>query len=146
MELKLNSQNPEILLQLNSEFSYLLIQSVSVTSLKNIAMVRLTAELNYIEKGGFIGERKEYFPIHLLTVTRQVVPVFQLNKLIKNEIFTLGKFYNILKLKFSFVGNDDDKIEFKNIQMTIDTLSNKINRIEKKGNSLFFGKSPFFSL
>ncbi len=112
MELKLNSQNPEILLQLNSEFSYLLIQSVSVTSLKNIAMVRLTAELNYIDEGGFIGERKEYFPIHLLTEPSQVEPVFQLNKIIINEMFTWGinQFFNRLRL---YVENLDENYTLK---------------------------------
>ena len=107
MELKLNSQNPEILLQLNSEFSYLLIQSVSITSLKNSEKVKLTAELKYVDEG---DERKEEFQIHLITEPRQVEPIFNLNKLI-----TLGKnqeqrFFNRLTL---YVENLDENYTLK---------------------------------
>ena len=121
-QIKLNKENPEIELQLTSELSYILIQSVSVTSLKNgenqwtnfIAKVKLTAELKYVvfvdSEKRFVDERKEQFPIHLLINPYQVEPVFQLNKLIRNEVFTLGinperKFYNMVKLKLNYVEN-----------------------------------------
>jgi len=38
---------------------------------------------------------------------------------------------------------DDNKIEFKKIQLTVDSLSNKITVIENKWDSLYLGKSPF---
>jgi len=121
-QIKLNKENPEIELQLTSELSYILIQSVSLTSLKNgenqwtnfIAKVKLTAELKYLvfvdSENRFIDERKEQFPIHLLINPYQVEPVFQLNKLIRNEVFTLGinperKFYNMMKLKLNYDEN-----------------------------------------
>jgi len=139
-KIELNAENPEVKLELTSEFSYLIIQSIYLTSLKNIDKIKLTAELKYVVEG---DERTEKFPIHLFTEPRQVEPVFNINKIIINEMFTWGinqqrKFYNILKLNFTCVGNDDN--------MTINCLSNKISRIEKKGDSLFFGKSPFCSL
>lgn len=121
-QIKLNTENTEIELQLTSDLSYILIQSVSVTSPKNsenqwtnfIAQVELMAELKYVvfvdSEKRFIDERKEQFPIHLLIDPYQVEPVFQLNKLIRNEVFTLGinperKFYNMMKLKLNYVEN-----------------------------------------
>ncbi len=115
-QINLNKSNPEIEFKLNSEDSYLMIHSVSVTSQKNfqnewtnfISQIKLTAELKYVvfedQQGCFIDERKKQFPIHLLVDPYQVQPVFQLNKLIKNETFTLGinperKFYRTLKLE-----------------------------------------------
>ena len=73
------------------------------------------AELKYVVEGRFIDERKEQFPIYLLTEPCQVEPVFHLNKLIKNEIFKLGinqkrNFYN--KLKF-YVENLDENFTLK---------------------------------
>ena len=59
-----------------------------------ISKVKLTAELKYVvfddQQGCFIDERKNQFPIHLLVDPYQVQPVFQLNKLIKNEIFKIS--------------------------------------------------------
>ena len=124
-QLNLNKSNPEIEFKLNSEDSYLMIHSVSVTSQKNfenkwtnfISQVKLTAELKYVvfddQKGRFIDERKNQFPIHLLVDPYQVQPVFKLNKLIKNETFTLGinperKFYRTLKLELQDVENLDE--------------------------------------
>ena len=117
--------------KLNSKDSYLLIHSAFVTSQKNfenewtnfISKVKLTAELRYVvfvdPEGRFIDDRKKQFPIHLLTDPYQVQPVFQLNKLIKNETFTLGinperKFYRILKLELQDVEylNEDYILEF----------------------------------
>ncbi len=123
-QIKLNKEIPEIEFKLNSADSYILIHSVFVTSQKNfkngwtnfISQVKLTAELRYVvfddQQGCFIDERKKQFPIHLLTDPNQVEPVFQLNKLIKNETFTLGinpeiKFYKTLKLEL---------IDFENIE------------------------------
>lgn len=100
--------------KLNSEDSYLLIQSAFVTSRKNfqnewtnfISKIKLTAELRYVvfvdSEGRFIDERKKQFPIHFLPDLYQIQPVFHLNTLIKNEGFTLGinqerKFYRTLK-------------------------------------------------
>ena len=115
-QIKLNKENPELEFKMNSEESYLLIHSAFVTSQKNfenewtnfISKVKLTAELKYVvfddQQGCFIDERKNQFPIPILTDPYQVQPVFQLNKLIKNETFTLGinperKFYRTLKLE-----------------------------------------------
>ena len=108
-----------------------MIHSVSVTSQKNfqnewtnfISQVKLTAELKYVvfddQQGCFIDERKNQFPIHLLVDPYQVQPVFQLNKLIKNETFTLGinperKFYRTLKLALLDAENlnEDYSLEF----------------------------------
>lgn len=113
-QIKQNKENPELEFKLNAEDSYLLIHSAFVTSQKNfenewtnfISKVKLSAELKYVvfddQQGCFIDERKNQFPIHLLVDHLQVKPVFQLNKLVKNETFTLGinperKFYRILK-------------------------------------------------
>ena len=101
---------------LNSEDSYLLIHSVFLRSQKNfekewtnfISRVKLTAELRYVvfddQQRRFIDERRKQFPIHLLIDSYQVQPVFQVNKLIKNETLTLGinpekKLHQTLKLE-----------------------------------------------
>ena len=138
-QLNLNKSNPEIEFKLNSEDSYLMIHSVSVTSQKNfknkwtnfISQVKLTAELKYVvfddQQGRFIDERKNQFPIHLLVDPYQVQPVFKLNKLIKNETFTLGinperKFYRTLKLELQDVENLDEDycLEFNIEKFNID--------------------------
>jgi hypothetical protein len=123
-QIKLNKEIPEIEFNLNSEDSYLLIQSVFVTSPKKIknewtnfiSKVKLTAELKYIvfddSQQRYIDERKNQFPIHLLADPYQVQPIFQLNTLIKNETFTKGinpdlKFYSILKLEIKDYENPD---------------------------------------
>ena len=139
-QINLNKSNPEIEFKLNSEDSYLMIHSVSVTSQKNfqnewtnfISQIKLTAELKYVvfddQQGCFIDERKNQFPIHLLVDPYQVQPVFHLNTLIKNEIFTLGinperKFYRILKLELQDVENldEDYSLEFNIEKFNIDT-------------------------
>lgn len=124
-QLNLNKSNPEIEFKLNSEDSFLMIHCVSVISQKNfenkwtnfISKIKLTAELKYVvfddKQSCFNEERKNQFPIHLLVDPRQVKPVFQLNKLIKNETFTLGinperKFYRTLKLELQDVENLDE--------------------------------------
>ena len=123
--IRLNKENPEMEFKLNSKDSYLLIQSVSVTSNKNdvpqwtnfISKVKLTAELRYIvfvdPEGRFIDDRKKQFPIHFIPDSYQVQPVFHLNTLIKNETFTVGidterKFYRTLKLELRDVENLDE--------------------------------------
>ena len=110
---------------LNAEDSHLLIQSVCVTSKTNtgnqwsnfISKIQLIAELKYVvfdvPEVRFIDERNEQFPIHLIIDPYEVQPVFQLNKLIKNETFTLGinperKFYNILKLELQGIENFEE--------------------------------------
>jgi len=124
---------------LNAEDSHLLIQSVCVTSKTNtknqwtnfISKIQLTAELKFvvfdIPEVRFIDERNEQFPIHLIIDPYEVQPVFHLNKVIKNETFTLGieperKFYNILKLELQGVGNldDDYNLEFNIEKFKID--------------------------
>ncbi len=107
---------------LNSEDSYLLIHSVFLRSQKNfekewtnfISRVKLTAELRYVvfddQQRRFIDERRKQFPIHLLIDSYQVQPVFQVNKLIKNETLTLGinpekKLHQTLKLELHDVEN-----------------------------------------
>ena len=139
-QIKLNKENPKLEFKLNSEDSSLLIHSAFVTSQKNfenewtifISKVKLTAELKYVvfnaQQGCFIDERKNQFPIHLLVDPYQVQPVFHLNTLIKNEIFTLGinperKFYRILKLELQDVENldEDYSLEFKIEKFNIDT-------------------------
>ena len=124
-QIKLNKENPELEFKMNSEESYLLIQSAFVTSQKNfenewttfLSKIKLTAELKYVvfddQQRCFIDERKNQFPIHILTDPYQAQPVFQLNKLIKNETFTLGinperKFYRTLKLELQDVENLDE--------------------------------------
>jgi hypothetical protein len=114
-QINLNKDNPIIEFTLNAEDSHLLIQSVCVTSKTNtenqwtnfISKIQLIAELKHVVfdvlEVRFSDEKKEQFPIHFLTDPYQVQPVFHLNKVIKNETFTLGidperKFYNILKL------------------------------------------------
>ena len=96
-QIKLNKENPEMEFKLNSKDSYLLIHSAFVTSQKNfenewtnfISKVKLTAELRYVvfddQQGRFIDERKNQFPINLLVDPYQAQPIFQLNKLIKNN-------------------------------------------------------------
>ena len=125
--------------KLNSKDSYLLIHSVFVTSQKNfenewtnfISKVKLIAELRYVvfvdPEGRFIDDRKKQFPIHLLTDPYQVQPIFQLNKLIKNETLTLGinperKFYRTLKLELQDVENldEDYSLEFNIEKFNID--------------------------
>ena len=125
--------------KLNSKDSYLLIHSVFVTSQKNfenewtnfISKVKLTAELRYVvfddQQGRLIDERRKQFPIHLMVDSYQVQPIFQLNKLIKNETFTKGinpdlKFYGELKLELQDVENldEDYTLEFNIEKFNID--------------------------
>lgn len=92
----LNKNKPKLEFKLNSEDSYLLLQSVSVTSPKNghnqwtnfVSKVKLIVELKYIvyvdAEGRFIDEREKQFPIHFLPDLYQVQPFFHLNALIKN--------------------------------------------------------------
>ena len=138
-QIKLNKENPELEFKLNSEDSYLLIYSAFLTSQKNfknewtnfISKIKLTAELRYVvfndQQGYFIDERRKQFPIHLLTNPYQFQPVFQLNKLIKNETLTLGtnpeiKFYRTLKLELQDVENldEDYSLEFNIEKFNID--------------------------
>jgi hypothetical protein len=117
-----------------------MIHRVSVTSQKNfqnewidfISQVKLTAELRYVvfddQQGCFIDERKNQFPIHLPVDPYQVQPVFPLNKLIKNETFTLGinperKFYRTLKLALleAEILNDDYSLEFDIEKFNLDS-------------------------
>jgi hypothetical protein len=124
-QIKLNKENPVIQFKLNSENSYLLIQSIFVTSQKSfetewqnfISNVKLIAELSYVvfidQEGQFMDDRNKQFPIHLIPDLNQVQPVFHLNTLIKNETFTLGvnseqKFYRTLKLELQDVENLDE--------------------------------------
>jgi hypothetical protein len=138
-QITLNTNNPEIEFTLNAEDSHLLIQSIHLTS-KNykgnqwtnfISKVQLTAELKYVvfdvSEDKFIDERKEQFPIHLLIDHFEDRPVFHVNKLIKNETFTLGidperKFYNILKLAVQNTKHldDDYNLEFNIEKFKID--------------------------
>lgn len=120
----LNKENSEFEFKLNSEDSYILIQSVYVTARNNsanqwsifISNFQIIAELKYVvfddAQERFIDERRKQFPIHLLTNPYQIQPVFQLNKLIKNETLTLGinpdlKFYQTLKLELQDYENLD---------------------------------------
>lgn len=123
-KIKLSKENPKIEFILNSEDSYLMIESVYETSSFNtdnhwsnfISKVKLTAELEYIvyvdPEGRFIDQRTKQFPIHLTTDINQIQPVFQLNLLIKNETLKIGnnpeiKFYKTLKLEL----NDFENLE-----------------------------------
>ena len=138
-QIKLNKENPKLEFKLNSKDSYLLIHSAFVTSQKNfenewtnfISKVKLTAELRYVvfddQQGRFIDERRKQFPIHLMVDSYQVQPIFQLNKLIKNETFTKGinpdlKFYGELKLELQDVENldEDYTLEFNIEKFNID--------------------------
>ena len=125
-QIKLNKETPELEFKMNSEESYLMIHSVFVTSQNNleskwtsfISKVKLIAELKYVffvdPQQQFISEIKNQFPVYLLVDPYQVQPIFNLNKLIKNETFTLGvnpnlKFYQTLKLElqdFNKLDND----------------------------------------
>lgn len=133
-QIKLNKENPEFEFKLNAEDSSLLIHSAFVTSQYNsenewtnfISKVKLTAVLKYVvfddQQGRFIDERKNQFPIHLLVDPYQVQPIFHLNTLIRNEIFTKGinpdlKFYSILKLEIKDYENlDSDNMLVLNIE------------------------------
>ena len=124
-QINLNTEKPVIEFTLNAGDSHLLIQSIYLTS-KNykgnqwtnfITKIQLTAELKYVvfdvPEVRFIDERNEQFPIHLIIDPYQVQPIFHLNKVIKNETFTLGidperKFYNILKLELQGIENLDE--------------------------------------
>ncbi len=138
-QIKLNKENPELEFKLNSEDSSLLIHSAFVTSQKNfenewtnfISKVKLTAELKYVvfddQQGCFIDERKNQFPIHLLVDPYQVQPIFQLNKLIKNETIKIGintdlKLYRTLKLELKDYENLDSNhtLEFNIEKFKID--------------------------
>ena len=138
-QINLNTKNPVKEFTLNAEDSYLLIQSIHLTS-KNykgrqwanfISKLKLTAELKYlvfdVPELRFIDERKEQFPIHLLIDPFEDRPVFHVNKLIKNDSFTLGieterKFYNILKLAVQNTEHFDDdyNLEFNVEKFKID--------------------------
>ena len=124
-QINLNKENPVMEFTLNAEDSHLLIQSVCVTSKTNtgnqwsnfISKIQLIAELKHVVfdilEARFIDEKKEQFSIHLIIDPYQVQPVFYLNKVIKNETFTLGidperKFYNILKLELQGVEKLDE--------------------------------------
>ena len=139
-QIKLNKEIPEIEFKLNAEDSYLLIHDVVVTSQNNfknewtnfISAVKLTAELKYIvfddAQQRFINERKIQVPIHLLVDANQVQPTFQLNKLIRNETFTIGinpdmKFYSILKLEIKNyeIPNSDHTLVFNIDKFKIDS-------------------------
>ena len=138
-QIKLNKENPKKEFKLNSADNYLLIHSVAVTSSKDyknewtnfISQVKLTAELKYVvfddQQGCFIDERKNQFPIHLLVDPYQVQPIFQLNKLIKNETIKIGintdlKFYRTLKLELKDYENLDSNhtLEFNIEKFKID--------------------------
>ena len=138
-QIKLNKENPVMEFKLNSEDSYLLIQSIFVTSQKSfetdwknfISKVKLIAELSYVvfidQEGRFMDDRKKQFPIHLNPDLYQVQPVFHLNTLIKNETFTVGinperKFYRTLKLELLDVENldEDYSLEFNIEKFNID--------------------------
>jgi hypothetical protein len=137
--INLNKENPVIEFTLNAEESYLIIQSIYLTSKNDtenqwtnfISKIQLIAELKYVvfdvPELLFIDERKEQFPIHLLIDPFEDGPVFHVNKLIKNESFTLGidperKFYNILKLAVQNTEHFDDdyKLEFNVEKFKID--------------------------
>ena len=126
---------------LNAEDSHLLIQSVCVKSKTNtedqctnfISKIQLIAELKYVvfdvPEVRFNDERNEQFPIHLIIDPYQVQPIFHLNKVIKNETFTLGinperKFYNILKLELQGIENLDEEY---NLEFNIEKF--KIERL-----------------
>ena len=138
-QIKLNKDIPKIEFKLNSEDSYLLIHSAFVTSPNNlenewanfISKVKLTAELKYVvsddSQQRFIDKREIQYPIHLLVDPYQVQPIFQLDKLIKNETFTLGintdrMFYRILKLELQDLDglNDDYTLELNIEKFKID--------------------------
>jgi hypothetical protein len=138
-QINLNTQNPVIEFTFNAEDSYLLIQSIYLTSenykggqwANFISKLKLTAELKYVvfdvPELLFIDERKVQFPIHLLIDPYEDEPVFHVNKLIKNETFTLGidperKFYNILKLAVQNTKHldDDYNLEFNIEKFKID--------------------------
>jgi len=138
-QINLNSENPVKEFTLNAEDSHLLIQSIYLTSQNYkgrqwtnfISKIQLTAELKYVvfdvPEVRFIDERKEQFPIHLLIDPFEDRPVFHVNKLIKNDSFTLGieterKFYNILKLAVQNTEHldDDYNLEFNVEKFKID--------------------------
>jgi hypothetical protein len=133
--IKLNKENPTIEFNLTAEDSYLLIKSVCIITNNDfsnhwdnfISKVQLSDELRYFAfidpEGRFIDERKKQFPMHLLTNPHQAQPIFHLDKLIKNETFTVEinpepKFYNSLKLELHNIHelNDNYTLQF-NIEL-----------------------------
>ena len=138
-QIKLNKENPKVEFKFNSEDSKILIQSIYITFQNYsengwsnfISKINLSAELEYVvfddQRERLIDERRKKIEIHLLTHTYQVQQVFQLNKLLKNETFTLGvnpelKFYRTLKLELQEVENinEDYTIEFNIEKFKVD--------------------------
>ena len=82
-QIKLNKEKPVMEFKLNSEDSYLLIQSIFVTSQKSfetewkkfISNVKLIAELSYVvfidHEGRFMDDRKKQFSIKTTKVSAQ---------------------------------------------------------------------------
>ena len=136
-QIKLNKEIPKIEFNLNSEDSYVHIHSVYVTAKNNsanqwsifISNVQLTAELKYVsfddQQERFVDERRKQFPIHLVIDPYQAQPLFQLNKIIKNEMLTVGvnlepKFYQTLKLELQNIENLDEDYT---LELTIETYN-----------------------
>lgn len=138
-KIKLNKEIPGIEFKLNSEDSYILIEGIGITSktdlesqwTKLISNIQITAELKCVfftdSQKRFIDERRKQFPIPIPTDPYQFQPIFQLNKLIRNETFTLGinperKFYQTLKLELQDFDklNDDYTFELDIEKFNID--------------------------
>lgn len=138
-QIKLNKEISETEFKLNSADSYVLIHSVAVTSPNNIrnewtnfiSQVKLTAEFKYVvfddSQQRFIDKREIQYPIHLIVDPYQLQPIFQLDRLLKNETFNLGvnmnlKYYTKLKLKLQEVENldSDYSLEFSIEKYKID--------------------------
>lgn len=130
-KIKLNKEISEIEFKLNSADSYVLLHNVAVISPDNIknewtnfiSKVKLTAEFKYVvfddSQQRFIDIREIQYPIHLIVDPYQVQPIFQLDRLLKNETFNLGvnvnlKYFSKLKLKLQEVENldNDFSLEF----------------------------------
>ena len=89
-------------------------------------------------EGRFIDDRIKQFPIHLVVDPYQVQPIFQLNKLIKNETIKIGinndlKFYRTLKLELNDYENLDSNhtlgFNIEKFKINYFTLSLNLNFI-----------------
>jgi hypothetical protein len=72
-----------------------------------------------------MDERRKQFPIHLVIDPYQAQPLFQLNKIIKNEMLTVGvnlepKFYQTLKLELQNIEKLDEDYT---LELTIETYN-----------------------
>ncbi len=125
----LSKQNPVKEFNLLSKDSYLKINSIFILTndKKNFTWseiansIQITAELKYVvyidPQGRFVDDRIKRIPIYLFTEPNQKQPIYNINRQIKNETFTVGinpekKFYSFLTLKLNENINEQYSLRF----------------------------------